>query len=52
MKESGKKAQCMVKVIKMIYLMILKLFNAFIGKKVWNNGERYEGEWKDGSIHG
>ena len=32
--------------------MILTLFNALIGKKFWKNGDRYEGEWKDGNGHG
>ena len=33
-------------------LLILSLKNVFIGKKVWNNGDRYEGEWKDSTMHG
>jgi len=33
------------------YLLILTLFNAFIGKYFWNDGNRYEGEWKDGWIN-
>jgi hypothetical protein len=24
------------------------LFIALIGKKFWNSGDRYDGEWKDG----
>jgi len=28
------------------------LFNAFIGKYFWKDGNRYEGEWKDGMKHG
>jgi len=32
--------------------LILTLFNALIGKKFYNNGDRYEGEWKDGKKHG
>jgi len=33
-------------------LLILTLFNAWIGKFFWNNENRYEGEWKDGKKHG
>jgi len=33
-------------------LLIISLFNVFIGKKFWNNGNRYEGEWKDDTMHG
>ena len=33
-------------------LLILTLFNTFIGKYFWNNGDRYEGEFKDGKRHG
>ena len=32
--------------------MILTLFNAFIGKFFGNNGDRYEGDWKDDQMHG
>jgi len=35
----------------MIYLF-LTLFNASIGEKFCNNGDRYEGEWKDDKIQG
>jgi len=28
------------------------LFNALIGKFFWNDGDRYEGEWKDNKMHG
>jgi len=28
------------------------LFNASIGKFFWNDGEKYEGEWRDGKMHG
>jgi len=28
------------------------LFDDSIGKWFWNNGDRYEGEWKDGKEHG
>jgi len=28
------------------------LFIALIGKLFWNNGDRYEGECKDGNPHG
>jgi len=34
------------------YLLILTLFNAFIGKFFWNDGSRYEGEWKDDKRNG
>ena len=33
-------------------LLILKLFNIFIGKYFFNDGARYEGEWKDDKKHG
>ena len=55
MKVSGKMARGMVKVRKSDFLneiLILTLFNALIGKKLYNNGDRYEGEWKDGKTHG
>jgi hypothetical protein len=32
--------------------LILTLFNAFIGEFFYNQGDRYEGEWKDGKKHG
>jgi len=32
--------------------LILSLKNVFKGKKVWNNGDRYEGEWKDDKMYG
>jgi len=32
--------------------LIFTLFNVSIGKKFWNNGDRYEGEWKDCKKHG
>jgi len=28
------------------------LFDDSLGKGFWNNGGRYEGEWKDGVMHG
>jgi hypothetical protein len=28
------------------------MFNAFIGEFFWNNGDRYEGKWKDDKKHG
>jgi len=28
------------------------VINVSIGKKFWSDGNRYEGEWKDGTIHG
>jgi len=34
-------------------LLIPTLFNnIFVGKLFYNNGGRYEGEWKDGKKHG
>jgi len=33
-------------------LLILTLFNAFIGKLFFNAESRYEGEWKDDNING
>jgi len=33
-------------------LLLLILFNALIGKYFWNDGDRYEGEWKIGINHG
>jgi len=32
--------------------LVIKLFNSSLGKKFWNNGKIYEGEWKDGKAHG
>jgi len=55
MKESGKMANRMVKVTKSDFLndiLILTLLNALIGKEFYNDGDRYEGEWKDGKKHG
>ena len=51
MKVSIKMASCMAKVKKNDWL-ILSLFDDFVGKWFWNNGERYEGEWKDDIMHG
>jgi len=28
------------------------LFDDLKGKQFWNNGNRYEGEWKDGNMNG
>jgi len=55
MKESGKMTNRMVKVRKSDFLndlLILTLLNALIGKLFYNDGGRYEGEWKDGKPHG
>jgi len=32
--------------------LILTLFNVSIGTYYLNNGDRYEGEWKEGYING
>jgi len=32
-------------------LLILALFNALIGEFFFNDGGKYEGEWKDGNMH-
>jgi len=48
MKESGKMARCMVKVRKSDFLkdiLFLRLLNALIGKKFYNNGDIFEGEF-------
>jgi len=36
------------------YFLFYALFLCwvFLGKLFWNNGDRYEGEWKDGNKHG
>ena len=36
----------------MNFLLILTLFNTLIGKFFCNDGNRNEGEWKDGNMHG
>jgi len=28
------------------------LFNDLLGTYIWNDGNRYEGEWKDDNRHG
>jgi len=55
MKASGKMTKCMAKVRNkwLLYdLLIQTLFDDSIGKWFWNNGNRYEGEWKDDKKHG
>jgi len=56
MKESGKMTKSMAKVRKKWFalydLLILTLFDDFLGKYFWSNGESYEGEWKDDKKHG
>jgi len=32
--------------------LILTLFDDTLGEYFWNNGNRYEGEWKDDKKHG
>ena len=36
----------------MFYLLTLTLFDDSIGQFLGKNGDRYEGEWKDGNRHG
>jgi len=54
MKESLNLTICMAKVRNfLIYvLLIFTLFDNFLGELFWNNGDRYEGEFKDGKYHG
>jgi len=56
MKASGKITKCMAKVKKkwIFYdlLILISLFDDSIGKMLWNNGDKYEGEWKDDKKHG
>jgi len=55
MKVSGKMAKSMAKVRKsyLFYdLLIQTLLDDSKGKEFWNNGDRYEGEYKNGIIHG
>jgi len=55
MKASGKMATGMAKVRNkwLLYdLLILTLFDDSIGEWFGNDGDRYEGEWKDGKYHG
>jgi len=35
-----------------IYFIIIAIFDDSIGEYFWNNGDRYEGEWKDSKKHG
>jgi len=51
MKESTKIAEGMAKV-RTCNLLILKLLTALIGKYLWNNGNKYEGEYKDDKRNG
>ena len=55
MKVSGKMTKSMAKVRNksLLYdLLILTLFDDSIGTQFGNDGNRYEGEWKDGKKHG
>jgi len=55
MKVSGKMTMSMAKVRKsdlLYYLLIITSFNDSIGNMFYDNGDRYEGEWKDGKRHG
>jgi len=52
---SGKMTMSMAKVRKsdlLYYLLIITSFNDSIGNMFYDNGDRYEGEWKDGKRHG
>ena len=33
-------------------MFILTIFNILIGEYFWNNGDKYEGEFKDGQENG
>jgi len=55
MKASGKIVNTMAKVRSkwLLYdLLILILIDDSIGKSLYNNGDRYEGEFKDSKYHG
>ena len=53
MKVSLKMANSMAKVSDLLDdLLILTLFDDLIGKQFGNNGDRYEGEFKDGKQYG
>ena len=55
MKANLKMANSMTKVRNkcLLYdLLILTLFDDSIGEWFGNDGDRYEGEWKDGKYHG
>ena len=45
-------AYIMVKVIKKCDLLILTLFDYSLGELFLNDGDRYEGEFKDDVLHG
>ena len=43
----------MAKVLRDLFvLMTYVLYFDFVGKYFYSNGNRYEGEWKDGNKHG
>jgi len=50
MKVNGKMVNCMVKVRKKWFTLwlILSLIDDSLGKLFGDNGNTYEGEWKDG----
>jgi len=54
MKVNGKMPKSMAKVRKKLFMLwlILILFDDSKGKWFGNNGDRYEGEWRDGNMHG
>jgi len=54
MKESGKMAISMVKVRNKWFIewfLLISNIVKCIGKFFYNDGDRYEGEWKDGNEH-
>ena len=55
MKGSGEMINIMAKVRNkslIYYFLTRTLFNNLIGKLSQNDGERYEGEWRDGKRNG
>jgi len=53
MKDRSRITKEMDKVYNSSFLLYaLFIILCFIGEYFWNNGNRYEGEWKDGEYHG
>jgi len=55
MKVSGKMSTRMANVRKKsltLWFIYSNIFVDIIGKLFWNDGSRYEGEWRDGKYHG